>query len=154
MSLVFDTSDREHFDRCREILDQLGIEASEIASEALVTEQTQVASVNQGRQTVELENVREGKRFAAMPPRLCPGLVVWAGARYDQGASNRLSAAPLHLQPYCARGPPVGAQRSAGLECGAAGREHRIGQGRRRPLTGDRLAYGRVPGHPRCLCAF
>jgi hypothetical protein len=89
-------SDREHFDRCREILDQLGIEASEIASEALVTEQTQVAFVDHGRQTVELENVREGKRFARIGRRAGAAPVWSSGLVLGMTTEHRIGYLQLH----------------------------------------------------------
>jgi len=89
-------SDREHFDRCREILDHLGIEASEIAREALVTEQTQVAFVDHERQTVEREDMRESKRFARIDRR-AGAVPVWSsGLVLGMTRGHRVGYLQLH----------------------------------------------------------
>jgi hypothetical protein len=73
---VFGGDDDELIERTVRIAERLGLPADEIAGRAAVTEQTQVAQVEDGR-VVEVEEVQAGKRFARLT-RQVEGLPVWS----------------------------------------------------------------------------
>ena len=73
----FQGSDEEHFKFCYNILEHLDIPPSEIAEKVVLTEQTQVAQVDQATKKISLEKINEGKKFAQLS-RQIQDLPVWS----------------------------------------------------------------------------
>jgi hypothetical protein len=74
---VFHGSDEEYCERCRGILKGIGVSLSEIGKEVVVTEQTQVARIDNKTKTVHKEEVQKGKQFAQLS-RAVEKLPVWS----------------------------------------------------------------------------
>ncbi len=85
---VFKGSDQQQFEMCRRILEQLRIPLSEIGQQVVLTEQTQVASIDRETQTVQREAIEEGRHFVRLS-RAVEQLPVWSSAMVVGLAQNR-----------------------------------------------------------------
>jgi hypothetical protein len=76
---AFQGPETEHLEACYRILDRLSIPRTEVASEAVLKEMTQVGQIDQETSRVLTEDPQEGKHIARLT-RAIEGLPVWSSA--------------------------------------------------------------------------
>jgi hypothetical protein len=73
---VFDGPDDELIDRAMQILNDLGVDSSEVSERNVATEQVEAASIDRKTGVITSAGIRDGKRYAVLS-RTVDGMPIW-----------------------------------------------------------------------------